>query len=189
MRRFKTTERDRYLCNQTKRGEMMVLDVLGEKVDADLRAGDVRLTMGGEPTFVSIDDPHSPEWSIAAIGPAKRAKADELIRRLRLRFAPGGLLHYGEGKWYPGEALPRWAFSLIWRKDGKPLWKNPRLIAVEAALHTPTPDGAQELAKAVAWHLGLTSDHVLPAFEDPTQWMLQEAALPENVDPLDPRLA
>src|SRR3989442_2835568 len=133
------------------------LDALGAKVDADLTAYDVRLTMGGEPTFVSIDDYQSAEWNSAALGPTKRIRADELVRRLRDRFAPGGLLHYGQGKWDPGEPLPRWAFSLYWRRDGLPIWRNAALIASEAGTRAPSSGDAQRFAEGVAERLGITA--------------------------------
>jgi uncharacterized protein (DUF2126 family)/transglutaminase-like putative cysteine protease len=165
------------------------LDALGEQVDVDLKAHDVRLTMGGEPTFVSIDDMESPEWNIAAVGPTKRALADELIRKLRDRFAPGGLLHFGEGKWYPGESLPRWAFGLFWRKDGIPIWKNADLIA---KIENPGKAGiadAERLAEGAAKRLGLGAKYVMPAYEDPAHWIEREAALPANVSPDDSKLS
>jgi uncharacterized protein (DUF2126 family) len=169
------------------------LDVLGEQVDADLRDGDVRLTMGGEPTFVSIDDLESPEWNIAAVGGEKRALADDLIRKLHTRFAPGGLLHYGQGKWYPGETLPRWAFGLYWRKDGVPIWKNAGLIAkIDDKLDSSRAadgDDAQWLMNGIAKRLGLDADYVMPAYEDPVHWLQKEAGLPVNVDPSDSKLA
>jgi uncharacterized protein (DUF2126 family) len=165
------------------------LDALGEQVDADLKTHDVRLTMGGEPTFVSIDDMESPEWNVAAVGPTKRGLADELIRRLHARFAPGGLLHYGQGKWYPGESLPRWAFGLYWRKDGVPIWKNPELIArIENPKKADIAD-AERFAEATASKLGIAGDYVLPAYEDPGHWLQKEASLPPNVEPGDSKLA
>ncbi|RUX31451.1 transglutaminase family protein [Mesorhizobium sp. M7A.F.Ca.US.011.01.1.1] len=164
------------------------LDALGNKVDAALAAGDVRLTMGGEPTFVSIDDFESAEWNTAAVGPTKREKADELIRKLRERFAPGGFLHYGQGKWYPGESLPRWTFSLYWRADGQPVWSDPSLIAREKSEADIGPKQAESLLTAIAGELGIDKAMVSEAYEDPAEWLLKEGKLPENVDPSNSRL-
>lgn len=165
------------------------LDRLGEAVDADLAAHGVGLTMGGEPTFVSLDDYQSPEWTIAAMGPTKRAKADELVRRLRDRFGPNGLLHYGQGKWYPGESLPRWAFALYWRGDGEPLWRDASLFAREGESPPQTIDTAKALTEGVAGRLGLNAGYVVPAFEDPVPAIVEEARLPVNVDLDDDALA
>jgi uncharacterized protein (DUF2126 family) len=165
------------------------LDALGEEVDAVLKQQDVRLTMGGEPTFVSIDDFESEEWNTAAVGPTKREKADLLIRRLREKFAPGGFLHYGQGKWYPGESLPRWTFSLFWRTDGEPVWADPSLIATEKADGETTPQQAETLLTAIAGELGIDTGMVAEAFEDPAEWLLKEGKLPENVDPSNSKLS
>ena len=165
------------------------LETLGDRVDADLAAGDVRLTMGGEPTFVSVDDLESPEWNIAAVGPTKRGLADQLIRKLRTRFAPGGLLHYGQGKWYPGESLPRWAFGLYWRKDGVPIWKNSDLIADVEGPNQAQIEEAERFAEGTAKRLGIDSEFIMPAFEDPGFWLQKEAGLPPNVDAGDSKLS
>ncbi len=164
------------------------LDALGNKVDAALSDGDVRLTMGGEPTFVSIDDFESAEWNTAAVGPTKREKADALIRKLRERFAPGGFLHYGQGKWYPGESLPRWTFSLYWRTDGQPVWSDPSLIAREKSDAKVGPQQAESLLTAIAGELGIDKAMVSEAYEDPAEWLLKEGKLPDNVDPSNSRL-
>ncbi len=164
------------------------LDALGKQVDEVLEEGDVRLTMGGEPTFVSIDDYESDEWNTAAVGPMKRELADELIRRLRDRFAPGGFLHYGQGKWYPGETLPRWTFSLYWRRDEQPIWRNPELIAKEADDTKVGPDEAKAVLRHIAESIAVDPDHVQPAYEDPAEWILKEGNLPANVSPDNPKL-
>ncbi|MFS8035366.1 DUF2126 domain-containing protein [Xanthobacter sp. AM11] len=165
------------------------LDALGHKVDEDLTAGDVRLTMGGEPTFVSIDDYQSPEWNTEALGPQKRVRADDLIRRLRRRFSTEGVLHYGQGKWYPGETLPRWSFDLFWRKDGQPMWRREDLIADEKVNYGATAEDADRFCKAVAEKLAVGAGFVKPAFEDNIYFMWKEQCLPENIAPGDERMA
>lgn len=164
------------------------LDKLGERIDADLAAQDVRLTMGGEPTFVSIDDYQGAEWNTEAVGPMKRGKADELIRRLRDRFGPGGFLHHGQGKWYPGESLPRWTFALFWRKDGQPIWRNAAAIATEEQQAPATHEQARAVTEGIAECLGLEGRYVQPAFEDPIEWIKKEGDLPVNVDPIQSKL-
>jgi uncharacterized protein (DUF2126 family) len=163
------------------------LDALGEKVDRDLVAQDVRLTMGGEPTFVSIDDFDAPEWNIAAVGGQKEPRAEELVGRLRERFGPGGFLHFGQGKWYPGESLPRWAYSLFWRKDGEPIWFDASLLATIS--HGPAEGvDAGAFANEIAERLGLARDYVIPAYEDANYWIVREGELPFNVDPIDSKI-
>ncbi|HEY0275438.1 MAG TPA: transglutaminase family protein, partial [Paenirhodobacter sp.] len=164
------------------------LNALGHKVDAQLAKGDVRLTMGGEPTFVSVDDFQSAEWNTEAVGPQKRGLADTLIRRLQARFAPSGFLHYGQGKWYPGESLPRWTFSLYWRPDGLPVWKNPDLIAREDAPRKIDAADAGAFMTVFAEKLGLDPVFAQPAYEDPGEWILKEANLPSNVTPENSKL-
>ena len=129
------------------------IEKLGHLVDEALEEGDVRLTMGGEPTFVAVDDPDGDEWNLAALGPTKRARATELLRRLYDKFTPGGLLHEGQGKWYPGEPLPRWALSSYFRKDGVPIWRKPSLFAREEK-GTDSDVDANAFVAALAANLG-----------------------------------
>jgi uncharacterized protein (DUF2126 family)/transglutaminase-like putative cysteine protease len=133
-------------------------------VDAELEAQDVRLTMGGEPTYVGIDEPESAQWNIDAAGPMKRTRGLALIQGLRERMASGGLLHYGQGKWYPGEAVPRWALSCYWRADGIPIWENVGLIAREDREYRFRAADAFRFMEALTRRLEVSSENSLPAF-------------------------
>jgi uncharacterized protein (DUF2126 family) len=164
------------------------IEALGHRVDSDISASDIRLTMGGEPTFISIDNMDGEEWNVAAVGPEKRLLAERLVERLRARFAIGALLHYGQGKWYPGEPLPRWAFSCFWRKDGIPLWHDRQLLAREETSSGFGPLDAQRFVESLARRLQVDPEYANPAFEDPLYYLQKERQLPVNVDPVDNHL-
>ncbi|WP_375740404.1 DUF2126 domain-containing protein [Pseudomonas boanensis] len=169
--------------------QWQAIRALGERIDADLARGDVRLTMGGEPTFITIDYPDDPEWNTAALGPHKRRLAAELFHRLRGHYAPEGLVHFGQGKWYPGEQLPRWSLNCYWRRDGEPIWQDPELHADESRSYGADNDLAARFLRSVAGRLGLSGESLFPAFEDWFYYLWRERKLPANVTPEDARLA
>jgi len=172
------------------------IQVVGSTVDKRLAEADVRLTMGGEPTFVSIDDGTSEQWTTDADGPEKRERATVLAQRLKNIYAPNGVMHRGQGKWYPGEPLPRWQIAMHWRTDGRPMWSDPSLLADPWAPRSRTatavgagtgthpsaaatgPGAARRFVETVAAAFELPSTQVRPAFEDPLAKLAQQARLP-----------
>ena len=164
------------------------IDALGRLVDEQLRTDDVRLTMGGEPTFVSAEDALAPEWNSAALGGSKRELAAQLYAKLKNHYAPGGLQHFGQGKWYPGEPLPRWSLNCFWRRDGEPVWRDAALCADETRVYPDAAANAPRLLRAVADRLGVSAQHVFPAYEDPVYYLWREHRLPVNVDVHDAKL-
>jgi uncharacterized protein (DUF2126 family)/transglutaminase-like putative cysteine protease len=165
---------------------------LGEEVDTKLLAQDVRLTMGGEPTFVAVTDRDAREWNTDAQGPTKRAYATGIMHKLMAQYAVGGLVHIGQGKWYPGEQLPRWAFSVVWRADGQPVWQNSKLLADERRPQHYTSDDAHRFVQQLTVELGLPQavgkPYINPAYEDAWYYLWREKRLPTNVNLVDSRL-
>ncbi|HEY9047312.1 MAG TPA: transglutaminase family protein, partial [Ohtaekwangia sp.] len=159
------------------------IESLGYAIDKELVAGDMRLTMGGEPTFVSVDDMEAKEWNTAADGPQKRVLGAQLIRKLKTAFGAGGLIHTGQGKWYPGEPLPRWQYTAIWRKDGLPVWKNDTLLDLADTPSSYTIADAERFASTLARYINIPQEHIHPALEDAFFFLWEEAKVPVNIDP------
>ncbi|MBC7978926.1 MAG: transglutaminase family protein, partial [Armatimonadetes bacterium] len=155
---------------------------MGRVIDEEMKRMDVRLTMGGEPTFISMDDFDGAEWNTAAQGPTKRKLSDQLIKRLRGHFAPGGMMFYGQGKWYPGEELPRWSLGCYWRKDGVPMWTDDSLTADETKDYGHGPEEAERFSNALAEGLGIEPKWLIKGYEDAFYYMWKERRLPSNVD-------
>ncbi len=161
------------------------IDRLGKAIDKRLVDQDVRLTMGGEPTFVSVDDRESDQWKTDADGEDKRDLAWDLINRLARRWASGGMIQHAQGKWYPGEPLPRWQFNLAWRDDGVALWSDPKLLADPWSEGDATIEDAHAIAGTIAERLGIDpTAHLVPAHEDRLQHLVDEARQPYG-DPPD----
>ena len=156
---------------------------LGFKVEEELQENDVRLTMGGEPTFVSIDDMESEEWNTAADGEHKRELASKLSLRLMDVFGKGGVLHHAQGKWYPGEPLPRWLIGIHWRKDGEKIWNDPSLLASFSGKYELPENITETFLKTLAGFLGTSDESVAPAYEDAFYFLWEEGKLPIDIDP------
>ncbi len=155
---------------------------LGDAIDNELSGNDVRLTMGGEPTFVSVDDMESAQWNTEALGEDKLRLSKTLLLKLRDHFAPNGLLHYGQGKWYPGEEVPRWALGIFWRKDGDSLWRNQHLLARIDHDYGHDIKTANRFASTLTSALSLPSHFLQAAYEDAVYYLLKEQQLPTNFE-------
>ena len=154
------------------------IDALGAQIDADLTKNDVRLTMGGEPTFVSLDDRQHDAWHFAALGGKKKSLAADLLTRLKSRFASGGMPMRTQGKWYPGEILPRWAMPCYWRRDREPVWRDATLLANPDQPSRVKPQLAEAFLKALAERMGIPATYVLPVREDTPYYLWKERKLP-----------
>ncbi len=157
------------------------IDALGKQVDKDLNKQDVRLTVGGEPTFVSIDDMQSAQWNTAALGKEKRKLAGELLLSLKQHYGADGIIHIGQGKWYPGEPLPRWALGIFWRTDKKPLWHNPKLLADERTPGAHSLKDADMFMSALTEHMQIDPRYIVNAYEDKILYEKKKAELPVNL--------
>jgi uncharacterized protein (DUF2126 family) len=160
----------------------------GHAVDQSLKRQNIRLTMGGEPTFIAADDMDAPEWNTDAMGPTKRRYAHRLLRRLQDKWAPGAVLNLSMGKHYPGEQLPRWALHCLWRADGEPIWTQPELLASDDDRDTASEREAAAFTYALAERLQVDPGLVIPAYEDIHYYLWKEHRLPANVLAEDAKL-
>lgn len=163
---------------------------LGQKVDSLLVAQGIELTSGGEPTFVATDAVDSPEWNTEADSAHKQQLASKLADRLAGRFGTGALVQHSQGKWYPGEPLPRWEKRVTWRKDGVPIWSDHTLLAKPENSFTYDIEVADRFMSHIAEELGLDPSYVVPLYEDPLYGIWEESKLPVDfVEPTDQELA
>jgi uncharacterized protein (DUF2126 family) len=157
---------------------------LGDQIDEEFETNNVRLTMGGEPTFVSTENPDAAEWNVAADGEHKRHLSNVLFHKLKNEFGNGALMQYGQGKWYPGEPLPRWKLACYWRKDNEPVWHNDALMADISKEYGLDVNDAERFMGLLTKELCIDPKNITPTYEDPFYFIWEESKTPINIDPL-----
>ena len=161
----------------------VAIDAVGLTVDTLLRDRDVRLTMGGEPTFIAEKEMDGAGVELLALGERKREYAGKLFARVFAEFGKGGFVHYGQGKWYPGEPLPRWVLSCYWGKDGEPVWRNSLYLADPSVPGTYARTMPAASPVALAGRLGISEERLVPGFEDTLYTVWKERRIPAGHDP------
>ncbi|AOP33606.1 IMP dehydrogenase [Leptospira tipperaryensis] len=160
----------------------------GKALDHKIRDLGLEISIGGEPTFISDKDREGAEWNHEALGEEKFKLSKELMYRLKKDFTSGSLLQFSQGKWYPGEPLPRWSMNCFWRKDEVALWNEDSLLI-------DTPDSpkkkkeeidahkaSETLACAICRTLGIDLSYMIPMYEDNLYYLWKEANLPFELE-------
>jgi uncharacterized protein (DUF2126 family)/transglutaminase-like putative cysteine protease len=162
--------------------EWAQIDALGQKVEKSLQKQDVRLTMGGEPTFVSLDDRIGSEWHFTALSEKKKELGFDVFQALAKRFANGAFVHHAQGKWYPGEILPRWAMNAFWRIDKQDIICNPKTLANPNKKYNYKTKDARNFMQNLAKVLGFDQRHIIAAYEDSAYYLWKEQRIPIEGD-------
>ena len=175
--------------SRTPTTQWQAIDALGRAVDRELRRRR-RAADDGRRADVRVDRrPRRRRVEHRGARPDQARLAAELLWRLRQHFAPRGFVHFGQGKWYPGEQLPRWALGCYWRARRRAgLAATPRSFADERAdlrlrarRRRALPARARRAARRVR-------TRTCAGYEDVWYYLWRERRLPVNVDPLDARL-
>ena len=152
------------------------LQGLADTIEERLRSHGIKLTLGGEPTYVP-EKPEGAEWMVAAVGPTKLRYAYELADKLIAEFMPGAVTIFSPGKRYPGEVNPRWVVNLLANRDGLPI-APPPILGQKA---TPPVKVLEALRGALSKSLRLPPENWLDA-RDPVDGSRQIAVLPLDHD-------
>lgn len=166
---------------------------MGKSLDTRFQKNDIRLSIGGEPTFISDTERQDPQWNISALGKEKLQFGEALLTRLRKRFSPGSIVMVTQGKWYPGEPLPRWSLNTFWRRDGEKLWEKEELLSSSEAKENSDTEtdlqDAEKLGESLSKNLGISPKHLVPLYEDGFYYLWKEGQLPEWKNPKEAKPA
>ena len=169
------------------RGAVGGVLALGDAVDRELQAGDVRLTMGGEPTFVAVGDRDAAEWNTDALGPASAAMPPNWCTSCGRNTARAASCTSARASGTRASSCRAGRCRSAGAPMASPAGATRAVRRRTHALHYTTQDAERFIRKLTA-RLGLTDQHIQPAYEDVFYYLWRERRLPVNVDPFDSRL-